>query len=338
MRILFWTYPTAFQAPGGGETVFLKTREYLQKAGTRVDLFDQWSTELHDYDLVHCFHSAYPEFWESVKDAGARLVVTPTHWPTTDAKIRLWRWLKRKGRASVGFRGPYKDIAYFYSLADVLLPCSQTEVDLLARYCAVPREKMVVIRNGVEERFVEADPRPFVDRHGLRDFVVCVGRITPRKNQLRIIRALRGCSIPIVFIGTPDPDAAQYYAQCRSEAGENVHFLGWIDHESPLLPGALAAARVFLMPSEVDIAPVAVVEAAAAGCRLVVTPVGSAREYYGDAAYYADPLSESDIRAKTLTAYDRGRPTKAERCYSVQTWSEVAEQVLRVYEGLGRAD
>lgn len=334
MRVLFWTYPAAFQAPGGGETILLKTREYLQQTGLEIDLFDQWSTKLRDYSLVHCFHSVYPEFWESVKDAGARLVVTPTHWPTTDRKLRVWRWLKRRGRTLAGVRGPYKDINYYYTLADAILPSSQIEVDLLQQFCAVRREKMTVVRNGVDPRFVGARADAFVDRYGLRDFVLCVGRIMPRKNQLRIIRALKGSDAPVVFIGAPDPDAGDYFERCRREAGRNVHFLGWIDHESPLLSAAFAAARVFLMPSAVDIAPLAVLEAAAAGCSIVVTPIGSAREYYGDGAYYVDPSSETDIREKTLAALARGRLSSHGNGPCVPTWADVAHQVHDVYEQL----
>lgn len=334
MRVLFWTYPTAFQAPGGGETILLKTREYLQRRKIEVDLFDQWSTKLCDYPLIHCFHSVTPEFWEAAKYAGCKLVVTPTHWPTTDIRIRSRRGLKRALRRMVGASGPYKDINYYYSLADLLLPSSQTEVDLLTRYCGVPRERMIVVRNGADPRFFAARPEPFKERYGLCDFVLCVGRIMPRKNQLRIIRALKGSGLQLVFIGAPDPDEAEYYAQCRREADADVHFLGWIDHRSDLLPSALAAARVFLMPSQVDIAPVAVVEAAAAGCRLVVTPVGSTREYYGAAALYVDPSSEADIRGQTLAGVARGRTRDDEYKMHILDWAAVAAQVEGAYVGL----
>jgi glycosyltransferase involved in cell wall biosynthesis len=331
MRVLFWTYPAAFQAPGGGETILLKTRQYLQAAGARVDVFDQWTTKLRDYPLVHCFHSVYPEFWETVRQAGSRLVVTPTHWPTTDWKVRSWRWLKRRGRQLAGLGGRSKDVAYFYSLADAILPSSQTEAALLHRYCGVPLDTMTVVRNGVDPRFVDARADAFVERYGLSNFALCVGRITPNKNQLAIIRALKGYEKPLVFIGAPDPDASDYFEQCRREAGPNVHFLGWIEHDSPLLPAAFAAARVFLMPSLVDIAPLAALEAVAAGCRLVVTSVGSAREYYGDGAFYADPRSEAEIRDKTLAAFTQERRSTAEG-FAVPTWEDVARQLLGVYE------
>jgi glycosyltransferase involved in cell wall biosynthesis len=328
MRVLFWTYPAAFQAPGGGETILLKSRQYLQAAGVQVDFFDQWATRLRDYPLVHCFHSVYPEFWESVHQANGRLVVTPTHWPIMDRKIRAWRWLKRRGRPLARMPGPYKDIGYFYSLADAILPSSQTERALLHRYCGVPLDKMTVVRNGVDRRFVDARADAFVERYGLSNFVLSVGRITPKKNQLAIIRALEGCERPLVFIGTPDPETSEYFERCRSEAGPNVHFLGWIDHDSPLLPSAFAAATVFLLPSIVDIASLAALEAAAAGCSLVVTPVGSAREYYGDRAFYVDPGSEADIRQKTYAALAIGRRPVGD----IPTWEQVAGQIRYVYE------
>ncbi len=343
MRVLFWTYPSAFQAPGGGETILLKSREYLEAAGVQVDVFDQWSTKLRDYPLVHCFHSNYPEFWESVHHAKGRLVVTPTHWPVTNAKIRSWRWLKRRGRTLFGARGPDKDIGYFYSLADAILPSSATERSLLHRYCRVPLDKMTVVRNGVDPRFVNARPDAFVQQYGLSNFVLCVGRFTPNKNQLSVIRALKGCEAPLVFIGTEDPEAGDYLERCRSEAGPNVHFLGWIDHDSPLLPAAFAAARVFLLPSVVDIASLAALEAAAAGCRLVVTPVGSSREYYAQHAFYVDPHSETDIREKTYAALTNERPRQPGNI-DIPTWTDVAGQLRAVYERLlgeqrpGRAD
>ena len=45
----------------------------------------------------------------------------------------------------------------------------------------------------------------FTQRYGFKDFILCVGRIEPRKNQLNIIRALRGIKSDIVFIGDYKP-------------------------------------------------------------------------------------------------------------------------------------
>ena len=44
---------SAFQAPGGGEILLLKTMEFLIKQGVNVKLFDQWHDKLQDYDILH---------------------------------------------------------------------------------------------------------------------------------------------------------------------------------------------------------------------------------------------------------------------------------------------
>ena len=55
MKILFFAYPSAFQAPGGGEVLLLKTKEALESKGIFVKLFDQWNDKLKDYDILHVF-------------------------------------------------------------------------------------------------------------------------------------------------------------------------------------------------------------------------------------------------------------------------------------------
>ena len=52
------------------------------------------------------------------------------------------------------------------------------------------------IVNGADPRFAEAEPDWFVEKYDLRDFVLCVGRIEPRKNQLAVIEAVGGLRKP----------------------------------------------------------------------------------------------------------------------------------------------
>ena len=53
MKILFNSNNSGFQAPGGGEILLLKTKEFLIKKGIKVKLFDQWSDKLEDYDIFN---------------------------------------------------------------------------------------------------------------------------------------------------------------------------------------------------------------------------------------------------------------------------------------------
>ncbi len=68
-----------------------------------------------------------------------------------------------------------------------------------------------------------------------------------------------------------------------------VIWLGRLDHHDPLLASAYAAARVFALPSWFETPGLAALEAALAGCAVVITPYGSTREYFGDLVEYARP-------------------------------------------------
>ena len=57
MKVCFYVYPSAFQNPGGGEILLLKTKEYLEKAGVEVRLFDMCHDRFQEGDLLHVFGS-----------------------------------------------------------------------------------------------------------------------------------------------------------------------------------------------------------------------------------------------------------------------------------------
>src|SRR3989344_4379710 len=55
MKVLFNCNNSAFQAPGGGEILLLKTKEFLTKNGIKTKLFNQWEDKLKDYNILHNF-------------------------------------------------------------------------------------------------------------------------------------------------------------------------------------------------------------------------------------------------------------------------------------------
>ena len=74
-------------------------------------------------------------------------------------------------------------------IADVLIPNSESESDQLERFFQVLKKKIAVISNAVDSVFAGAKPDSFIEKFGFRDFVLCVSRIEPRKNQLGMIHS-----------------------------------------------------------------------------------------------------------------------------------------------------
>ena len=160
-----------------------------------------------------------------------------------------------------------------------------------------------------------------------------VGRVEPRKNVLGLIRAVARMGVPLVVIGAPPPGHESYAEECRRAGLGFVRWLGAMDHDDPVLASAYAAARVFALPSWFETPGLAALEAALAGCAVVITPYGCTREYFGDRVEYARPDRVSEIRTAVLRGWTLGPDLRlADHVGARFLWSDVARRTAEVYD------
>jgi glycosyltransferase involved in cell wall biosynthesis len=203
-----------------------------------------------------------------------------------------------------------------------------------------------VVRNAAEPAVFDAATKDWFEReYGVKDFVLTVGLVEVRKNQLMLLHALKDQPFPVVVIGRNYN--RHYMRLCREFAGKKHETL-FIEHlPHDLLASALKAARVFALPSWMECASFAIVEAALAGCPLVVSDRTSEPEYFGDDAYYCDPADVDSIRDAVLRAYE-GRDADAPKRARLQdlfrnryTWKNAGLSTLegyrKAFEGRGLA-
>lgn len=339
LRVLFYVYPTAFQAPGGGEIQLLQTKKHLEEIGVEVKLFDPWKDKLKDYPLIHTFGSVKDclPVMEAAKTAGIKNVLSTICWYSW--KSSWYTYPEPKPRAVSMARHAAKAFLPFLpskrkrmmEISDLLLPNSTTEADQLRKFFGMPAEKILTVPNGVDAAFADAKPDAFVSRYKMKDFVLCVGRIEPRKNQLTMVRALSGLDTPVVFIGAPVPHYKEYYEKCRKEAGKNIHFLGALPHDT--LPSAYAACRTFVLASWLETPGLAALEAGLAGANVVITTEGATREYFGEHAIYARPENPAEIRSSVEASLKQPRSGNLrERVLENYLWKNAAQKTLEGYK------
>lgn len=319
LTILFNTYPVAFDCPGGGEVQLLKYMEALERLGVRTLRYNPWDPQpqFDAADVVHYFSvQAAGRFCHHVRyTRHLPLVISPIIWIDDPQKYGM-------GEIDATLR-----------MADHILPNSQAECDQLSRLFDLDPALFTPIVNGVDDPFFNpADPQIFWDHFGIREsFVLCMGNIEKRKNQLRLIEALKGTGVHLVLAGQDREQ--EYAAQCRSMSDATVHFVGVLAHGGKLQRSAYAAAEAFILPSTLETPGLAALEAAASGCRLAITREGCTREYFGDFAEYLDPYDVDSIRHAVQTALAGPRygelPAFIRGRY---TWKRAAEQLMGVYQ------
>lgn len=340
-KVLFYVYPTAFQAPGGGEVQLLQTKKYLEQLGVPVKLFDPWSDKLKDYDILHTFGSVKDclPVMEAARTQGVKNVLSTICWYSwksawhtySEPKRRIMTVLRHAAKEWTPWLPSERK--HMMQISDLLLPNSTTEACQLVAYFGAPKERIFEVPNGVDPSFADAKPEAFIEKYGFKDFVLCVGRVEPRKNQLGMVRALKNMKVPVLFIGQTVPQYQSYYDRCVREAGKNIHFLGAMPHGSNLLASAYAACRTFVLASWLETPGLAALEAGLAGANVVITPEGAARQYFGDLADYAAPDKPEEIRSAVLQSLEKPK-TALLRDHILKNyqWNRVAEKTLEAYK------
>jgi glycosyltransferase involved in cell wall biosynthesis len=317
MKVLFATYPMAFHTPGGGEAQLMAYREHLLARGVEVTLLDPWHPNFLAHDVVHFFSTigGSSHLCAFVKNLGLPLVVTSSLW-LTEATAQNF---------------PVEEIRHQLWLADRVVTNSGAESATLARVLGVGPEKFAVVRNAIDERFLRpVPPELFRSHFGIGGpFILNVANVEPRKNQARLVEAIRAFpDHQLILVGAARDDG--YRRGLEAAGGSQVRYLGPIDHDSDLLVSAYAACSAFALPSLFETPGLAALEAAAAGARLVVTREGCTEEYFGDAAVYVDPLSvESIVQGLRTALQPPARPR-----YKPLIWQEAVADLEAIYAGV----
>jgi glycosyltransferase involved in cell wall biosynthesis len=344
MKILFNCNSTAFQSPGGGEVLLLKTKEFLTKERVNVSLFNQWKDKLQDYDILHNFGLS-KNCYDLINLASNKIsiIITPIYsWPSLRFAIKSGVTLKHKINLSVyalmnnnHFLNKFTVVKKMLEKASKILPDSKAEANLLIKTYKINKDKFHPVPNGVDEGFYKASKKEFVKKFDLDDFVLYVGRIESRKNVLTLIKIMNTSNLPLVIIGDNPPQSRGYYDLCKKIAKKNIYFLGKMNHESSLLKSAYAASKVVVLPSWLETPGLSALEGGLAGSNIVITSRGSAHEYFKDSAYYINPFNKNDIKNKILKAFDEEKNKELkEHIRKNFVWDKVAKEVKEMYESV----
>ena len=144
----------------------------------------------------------------------------------------------------------------------------------------VPDDMISVVRNGVVARSPSVGRAEMRRDIGIADdetLAITVARLAPQKNHAALLSAMPEilASHPgfrLALVGAGPLEAG--LREAAAPFGEAVRFLGHRDD----VPGLLAAADLFVLPSFFEGLPLSIIEAMAAGLPVVATDVGGIDE------------------------------------------------------------
>ncbi len=240
----------------------------------------------HKIDLFHGLSNELPD---GVHKSGVPAVVTihdlifmrfPEFYKPIDRKIY------------------YRKVKYACSAASKVIAISQqTKEDLITRVHVNP-EKIEVLYQSISPRYFEIGETGYLtEKYKLpKNFILSVGTIEHRKNQLTLLKAVNNANIPIsvIFIGRPTLYSAEllrYITENKME--ERVKFLNNIPEKDLAAFYRKAELSVYISVYEGFGLPV--IESMASGCPVITSKVSCLPETAGGAAILCSPQNEDEI-------------------------------------------
>jgi glycosyltransferase involved in cell wall biosynthesis len=208
--------------------------------------------------------------------------------------------------------------------ARVLTVSERTKRDLVELYGVAP-ERVVVTPNGIDPVF---HPAPAYEQEPsnsllLGSYVLAVGAIQARKNQLAALEAASAVGLPLVVAG-PEKDAA-LAAELRRR-GARVE--GYVEPER--LAELYRGAACLVQPSRFEGFGLPVLEAMASATPVVATREPALEEVAGDAAIFVEEAELADGIRRALAERDRLVWAGLERARRF-SWEATAVKTLDVY-------
>jgi glycosyltransferase involved in cell wall biosynthesis len=170
--------------------------------------------------------------------------------------------------------------------ADRIAAVSQAVAEEAVRGFGVPRSKIEIVPNGVDEFFSPGE--------GESDYILFVGTLEPRKGLQDLLDVWRSIPHPkprLVLCGSKGWGV-------RRLAAADVELTGYVDRDRlrTLYRGALA----FIYPSHYEGFGIPPLEALACGAPVIATRTGAIPEFAGDAALLVDPGDRDALRDALL--------------------------------------
>ena len=270
MKVYITSYNTAFQNASGG--VQVRITNYLKHIKKLADVkkMDIWEDKIENCDILHVFKANIDSYSliRLAHDKNKRIVLSSVIPQDKRFNIRYNLLLSRVLRIQTGYQLIKQELVF----ADVVIAQTEQEKVFISKYYGISPQKIEVVPNGISIDYNEECRYALQSKYDIsKKFLLQVGRFDENKNQLSVIRALKGSGVPVLFIGGPDPMCQDYYNKCLSEADDNFTFLGWVDNGSPEIQSAYMNAHAVILPSKKEIFGNSLIEAGAAGARLVAT-------------------------------------------------------------------
>lgn len=317
-------------AHGGLQIQIEQTKAALEEASLEVEYLRWWDAEQKG-DIIHFFGRPNPSHINFAHAKGMKYVMSDL---LTGQGSRSRFQLCAQATVEKLLRTTIPPIllANFrwdsYAKADAVIVLTAWEAQIVRLLFSPPEERLHVVPNGVEEEFF-----PSVSEKPERSTeLVCTATVTARKRVLELAEAAIVAGTPLRILGAPygaDDDYHRNFLDVVCRSAGLVRYDGPVNDRA-VLAGIYKSARGFVLLSTMESLSLSALEAAAAGCPLLLSDLPWARCTFGDKASYCS-VSDTEHTAQRLREFHDEAP-HLPTPPPPPTWKEIGRRLAGIYQ------
>jgi glycosyltransferase involved in cell wall biosynthesis len=330
MKIKYYPCQPHCFAFGGFDMQMLNALDAVNKTGLEASKIDIWSRD-KCFEIIHIWgvgpHNYHIIDW-AIKSE--KIIIATVLIPYYDTLRLKLSYLKHYNATW------QKQLLSYYGKIHKIVVVNDLQSNALNKYFKVPTSKIEIIPNIIEDNYFVKPSFNFPETHQIKDYILCTGNISSRKNQLNLAYACANLKLNLVLIGNI-LDGEKAYAQELEELIQKNTGIKWIK-ELPKGSEELASAyyhcRIFALPSDNETQPISALEAAAMGKQLILNDRAYARQEYYQGAVLTRTTSVRDIETVLKIALKRKSAAhKNQKLFECKK-EAVGEAYKKVYQKL----
>lgn len=227
--------------------------------------------------------------------------------------------------------------------AGIIAVSNYTKYDLVKNFPSSERKTSVVYEGCAKSYYVDVDRRYVEDKFKLKDYILYVGQLQPRKNIINMLAAYAKLAhelkekYNLVIVGGSRGNYSEKINQTINfhKLSPYVKVLGWLPDDD--IRKLYSSARAFIFLSFFEGFGLPVLEALKCGAPAIVSNRSSLPEVAGDAGVLVDPENTDEIEAameKIMTndGFYGELKSRGQNQAGKFSWEKAAAETLAKYE------
>ncbi|GAB3932137.1 glycosyltransferase family 4 protein [Mucilaginibacter myungsuensis] len=276
MKIKYLPLQAHCFAYGGFDIQMLSTSNAINDLNVVIEKMDIWNRDA-EFDILHCWGLglSHSESYHWAKRSGKKLVATILMHDTESFYDKF-----RFKISSLLYK--QRMITELLRMPDKIVVVNEMQADFCNLCYKVPSKKIHVIPNVIGDVFFERSLK--VSEQPKEQYILTVGNICQRKNQIALAQACIAGNFKLVIVGKVMDGENVVGAELAQLVNDNKDILSWIPElkeNSEELVDYYQNCLLFALPSHVEQQPISMLEAA-----VLQKPILTADRRYARQKYY----------------------------------------------------